>query len=458
MNIRILVIDDDAVAGEFLQEALSRAGYKVDATTSAAEALGEDLSRYDLLISDIRMPGIDGLEFLRQVREKWPELPVILVTAYGSLETTMEALRQGAWDYISKPFSPEAIRLMVQKVLEMQKLQKLRVQGKPRVSEEPQFIGSSVAMVEFYKQLVRVADASASVLIEGESGTGKELTARSLHQQSSRRDHPFVVVHCGAIPDTLLESELFGYEKGAFTGANHPHPGLLESAQGGTIFLDEITEMSPALQGKLLRFMQNGEVRRLGGHEVRHVAVRVVAAANRNIDEETQKGRFRSDLLYRFVVRLHVPPLREHKEDLPQLIESMLKKWDYPAVRVSAEAMELLLAYDWPGNVRELENMLQQTLILSPYMVILPENLPEKFRSPRQAHAEKLPPMTSLEEAEREHILRVLNSTSWNQTRTAHLLGIDRKTLRMKIQRYGLVKEDLFSETLSPDTASTNGK
>src|SRR5574340_1216436 len=208
----------------------------------------------------------------------------------------------------------------------MSKLQKLRVQGKPSVAEEPQFIGSSVAMVEFYKQLVRVADASASVLIEGESGTGKELTARTLHQQSSRRDSPFVVVHCGAIPDTLLESELFGYEKGAFTGANHPHPGLLESAQGGTIFLDEITEMSPALQGKLLRFMQNGEVRRLGGHDVRHVAVRVVAAANRNIDEETQNGRFRADLLYRFVVRLHVPPLREHKEDLPQLIESLLKK------------------------------------------------------------------------------------------------------------------------------------
>jgi DNA-binding NtrC family response regulator len=455
MSIRILVIDDDAVACEFLQEALSRAGYKVDAMTSAADALKEDLSRYDLLISDIRMPGIDGLEFLRRVQEKWPELPVILVTAYGSLETTMEALRQGAWDYISKPFSPEAIRLMVQKVLEMRKLQKLRVQGKPKTPEEAQFIGSSVTMVEFYKQIVRVADASASVLIEGESGTGKELTARTLHLQSSRRDHPFVVVHCGAIPDTLLESELFGYEKGAFTGANNQHPGLLESAQHGTIFLDEITEMSPALQGKFLRFMQNGEVRRLGGHEVRHVAVRVVAAANRNIDEETQKGRFRSDLLYRFVVRLHVPPLREHKEDLTQLIESMLKKWGYSAVRVSGEAMELLLAYSWPGNVRELENMLQQTLLLSPFMVILPENLPERFHV---RAADKLPPMTSLEEAEREHILRVLNSTSWNQTRTAHLLGIDRKTLRMKIQRYGLVKEDLFSGARSPAMPSTNGK
>lgn len=454
MNIQILAIDDDSVACEFLQEALSRAGYKVDTNTSAADALNEDLSRYDLLISDIRMPGIDGLEFLRRVQGTWPDLPVILVTAYGSLETTMEALRQGAWDYISKPFSPEAIRQMVQKVLEMSKLQKLRVQGKPRVPEEPQFIGSSVAMVEFYKQLVRVADASASVLIEGESGTGKELTARTLHQQSSRRDHPFVVVHCGAIPDTLLESELFGYEKGAFTGANHSHPGLLESAQGGTIFLDEITEMSPALQGKLLRFMQNGEVRRLGGHEVRHVAVRVVAAANRNIDEETQKGRFRSDLLYRFVVRLHVPPLREHTEDLPQLIESMLKKWGYSAVRVSAEAMELLLAYDWPGNVRELENMLQQTLLLSPFMVVLPENLPERFHRRRE---EKRSPMTS-EEADRENILRALNTTSWNQKRAAQLLDIDRKTLRMKIQRYGLVKEDLFSNPRSPGAASTNGK
>ena len=437
-HIHILVIDDDAVACEFLQEALSREDYKVDTYTSAKEVLKKDLSQCDLLLSDIRMPEIDGLQFLRHVREKWPELPVILMTDYGSLETTMEALRLGAWDYISKPFSPEAIRTMVKKVLDVRRLRQLRMRGQPKIPGEPQFIGSSATMVEFYKQIVRIADAEASVLIEGESGTGKELATRALHQLSSRQEKPFVVVHCGAIPDTLLDSELFGYEKGAYTGANHKHEGLLASAHEGTIFLDEITEMPPPLQGKLLRFMQSGEIRRLGGHEVRHLSVRVVAATNRNIDEEVKKGNFRSDLLYRFVVRLHMPPLREHKEDLPQLIESLLKKLGYPSVRISDEAMELLLGYDWPGNVRELQNVLEQTILLSPFMVILPEHLPERFRPRRDPRLPLLPP---LEEAERKQILQALHTTSWNQSQAAQLLGIDRKTLRTKIQRYGLLRD-----------------
>jgi len=454
MHCRILVIDDDSVACEVLQETLLRAGYDVDACTSAKEALGKELSSYNLLISDIRMPEIDGLHFLRQVQERWPELPVILVTAHGSLETTMEALRLGAWDYISKPFSPEAIRSKVKKVLEVRDLRQRRMR-QPKTAEEPQFIGSSAVMVEFYKQLARVADVWASVLIEGESGTGKELAARALHQLSSRCESPFVIVNCGAIPENLLESELFGYEKGAFTGADHSHEGLLASAQGGTFFLDEITEMSPALQGKLLRFMQNGEVRRLGGHEVRHVAVRVVAAANRDVDEEIKKGRFRSDLLYRFVVRLHAPPLRQHKEDLPQLSEYLLKKWGYTSIRISGEAMECMLAYDWPGNVRELENVLQQTLLMSPFAVIFPENLPGRFRPGRETTR---PHLTPLEEAEREQILQTLKKTLWNQTRTSQLLGIDRKTLRVKIQRYGLLKEDPLSGATSPDMMSTTGK
>jgi len=438
MPVRILVIDDDAIACEFLQEALSLAGYKVDAFTSAQEALRENLPAYDLLMSDIRMPDMDGLHFLRQVHEKWPELPVILMTAYGSLETTMEALRLGAWDYISKPFSPDQIRAMVKKVLEVRELQQRRMRGQPKAHEAPEFIGSSSTMVDLYKQLARVADSSASVLIEGESGTGKELTARSLHQLSNRREKHFVVVHCGAIPETLLESELFGYEKGAFTGADRSHPGLIESAQDGTIFLDEITEMSSGLQSKLLRFMQDGEIRRLGGHDVRHAAVRVVAAANRDIDEEIKKEKFRADLLYRFVVRLHIPPLRNHKEDLPLLVESLLKKLGYANVRVSDETMELLIAYDWPGNVRELQNVLQQTMLLSPFLLILPENLPERFRQKREA---PLPQLMPLEGAEREQILQALKTTSWNQSRTALLLGIDRKTLRSKIQRYGLLKD-----------------
>ncbi len=442
MKVRILVIDDDEVACEFLQEALNREGYDVKYFTSAKAALADNLDRYDLLMSDIRMPGMDGLEFLRLVHERWPELPVILMTAYGSLETTMNALRLGAWDYISKPFSPEAIRGMVKKVLDVRELRQKRGRGSQKIREDHQFIGSSATMVDFYKQVARVADAEASVLIEGESGTGKELTARSLHQLSIRRDKPFVVVHCGAIPDTLLESELFGYEKGAFTGADHSHAGLIESAQDGTIFLDEITEMSTGLQAKLLRFMQDGEVRRLGGHTVRHISVRVVAAANRNIDEEIKKGAFRSDLLYRFVVRLHIPPLRDHKEDLPQLVESLLKKLGSASIRISGEVMESFLAYDWPGNVRELQNVLQQTLLLSPFGLILPEYLPERFQRRKEGKEDEgeKQALTPLEEAERDQILQCLNNVAWNQTRAAQSLGIDRKTLRVKIQRYGLIR------------------
>ena len=442
MKASILVIDDDAVACEFLQEALLRDGYEVIAYTSAQEALQQDLSQYDLLMSDIRMPGMDGLQFLSQVQKHWPNLPVILMTAYGSLETTMEAISLGAWDYISKPFSPEDCRAIVKKVLEVRELRERRMNMQPEATELPKFIGSSATMVEFYKQIARVADSAASVLIEGESGTGKELTARSLHNMSSRRDKPFVVVHCGAIPDNLLESELFGYEKGSFTGADHQHVGLLESAQGGTIFLDEITEMSTALQGKLLRFMQDGEVRRIGGHDVRHVAVRVVAAANKNIDEEVNMGGFRLDLLYRFIVRLHIPSLRDHKEDIPLIIESLLKKFGYPSVRISPEAMELLMSYSWPGNVRELENILQQTLLLSPFVVVLPENLPERFWRQKESKENMVPAdLSPLAEAQREQIRQTLKAVSWNQSKAAQLLGIDRKTLRLKIRRYGLLDE-----------------
>jgi DNA-binding NtrC family response regulator len=444
MKARILVIDDDAVACEFLQEALLRDGYEVIAYTSASEALQQDLSQYDLLMSDIRMPGMDGLQFLSEVQKQWPNLPVILMTAYGSLETTMEAISLGAWDYISKPFSPEDCRALVKKVLEVRELRQRRLNLQAETTEEAKLIGSSATMVEFYKQIARVADSAASVLIEGESGTGKELTAHSLHNMSSRRNKPFVVVHCGAIPDNLLESELFGYEKGSFTGADHQHVGLLESAQGGTIFLDEITEMSTALQGKLLRFMQDGEIRRIGGHEVRHVAVRVVAAANKNIDEEVSKGSFRLDLLYRFIVRLRIPPLRERREDIPLLIEAMLKKFGYPSVRISPEAMELLMSYSWPGNVRELENVLQQTLLLSPFVVVLPENLPNRFWRQKESKENMAPAdMSPLEEAERDQIRQTLKAASWNQSKTAQMLGIDRKTLRLKIRRYGLLDEKL---------------
>ncbi|RJR22018.1 MAG: sigma-54-dependent Fis family transcriptional regulator [Desulfobacteraceae bacterium] len=447
MKEKILVIDDDRIACEFLQEALSREGYSVEINTDARDILERDLSSADLIISDIRMPEMDGLQLLRHVISRWPLLPVILVTAYGSLETTMEAFHLGAWDYISKPFTPDDIRSMVKKVLAMKDLRQKKIINKGEL-HGPQFVGSSSTMVDFYKQIARVADAWASVLIEGESGTGKELTARSLHQLSSRAECRFVPVNCSAIPDQLLESELFGYEKGAFTGADHMHQGLLESAEGGTLFLDEITEMSLALQGKLLRFMQDGEVRRLGGNPAKHLMVRVVAATNRDIDEEVQKGKFRSDLLYRFVVRLKMPPLRSHKEDLPQLTDYFLRKTGYSEVRISDDAMEILMDYDWPGNVRELQNVIQQTLLLSPFALVLPEHLPEKLRLLKETGR---PLLTPLERSEMYQILQVLRTTGWNQSRAAQVLGIDRKTLRSKIARYRLSRGDSLG-------TSANGK
>lgn len=294
-------------------------------------------------------------------------------------------------------------------------------------------------MMTFYRQLARVADSSASVLIEGESGTGKELTARALHDLSVRRENPFRIIHCGAIPEALLESELFGYEKGAFTGADRSHPGLIETAQGGTLFLDEITEMAPALQGKLLRFLQNGEVRRLGGHIIRHPAVRVIASTNRDMDQEVVKQRFRADLMFRFVVRLKTPPLREHREDLPQLVETFFQRFKMPGICVSSQAMALLHAYEWPGNVRELENVLHQTHLLSPYPVIRPEHLPERFRHPLITQPSLLTP---LQTAERNQIMQAIQNQGWNRSRTARILGIDRKTLRLKMHFYGLKDED----------------
>jgi len=439
MKKRILVVDDDAVACEFLEETLKRDGYDVTLCSSAWEALRQNIASYNLVMSDIRMSGMDGLQLLEELQKQSPDLPVILMTAYGSLETTMAAVNKGAWDYISKPFSPEDCRTLVRKVLELRKLRHKGMKLQPAKVEESKFIGSSAMMVDFYKQIARIADSSASVLIEGESGTGKELTARSLHNMSSRREKPFIIVHCGAIPDNLLESELFGYNKGAYTGASHQHTGLLETAEGGTVFLDEITEMSTALQGKFLRFMQNGELRKIDDNAVRNVEVRVVAAANKKIDDEVKKENFRLDLLYRFIVRLRIPPLREHKEDIPLLTEALLKKLGDTNVSVSPDAMEMFMAYDWPGNVRELENVLQQIMLLSPFDEILPENLPERFHSSTdRKDILNGPGLSPLEEAEKEKILQTLKETSWNQSQAAKRLDIDRKTLRTKIRRYSL--------------------
>jgi len=467
MPVRILVIDDDAVACEFLQEALSRAGYEVETFTSAKDALREDLAAFDLLMSDIRMPDIDGLQFLRQVREKWPELPVILMTAYGSLETTMEALRLGAWDYISKPFSPDQIRAMVKKVLEVRELQQRRMRGQPTSHQAPEFIGSSATMVDLYKQLARVADSAASVLIEGESGTGKELTARSLHQLSLRRVKPFVVVHCGAIPETLLESELFGYERGAFTGADRSHSGLIESAREGTIFLDEINSTTQHLQVKLLRVLQEQEFERVGDTQTVRVDTRVIAASNRDLLAAVEADRFREDLYWRLnVVPIEIPPLRMRREDIPELLHHFLHYYneanDRYVAHVQREAQEALQDYHWPGNVRELQNYVERAVVMAEgdelTVDLLPGTVTGKER-PRQGQIRGVDLETLVAEVvqqglaaagaeaedlharivnrvERELIVQVLANCNRVQTKAALRLGINRNTLHKKLKEY----------------------
>jgi len=438
----ILIVDDEQNALRVLSAILKEDGHTVREAMDYNGALNI-VNRHDIdvVITDMKMPDRDGMQLFEYISENHPDIPVIFLTAYGTVDSAVHAITQGAFYYFIKPPDYAKLKGILARALEQRLLKREIESLKSRLGleeHEGRIIGKATALVKIFETINAVKDSISSVLICGETGTGKELIARSLHFQSTRKGKPFVAVNCAAMPSGLLESELFGYEKGAFTGADRSHAGLLESAQDGTIFLDEITEMSTGLQAKLLRFMQNGEIRRLGGHTTHNVTVRVVAAANRNIDEEIQKGTFRSDLLYRFVVRLHIPPLREHKEDLPQLVESLLKKLGYPAVRVSDDVMEMLIAYDWPGNVRELQNVLQQTILLSPFGLIQPENLPERFR---QKRTDPCPALMPLEGAERGQILNGLNAMAWNISRTAQLLGIDRKTLRSKMQRYGLMKD-----------------
>ncbi len=436
MATRILVIAHDHTTC-FIREALQASGTIINPCAGPPGFKPPGLSHYDLIIAEIQSVRQGGFEPLRTAAQ---EIPLILILPAGELESARDTIKWGAWDYIHQPFSTDAIRAAVRHVRQVQEVYRKRIDPSPHADDTPpRFTGTSPTMMTFYRQLARVADSSASVLIEGESGTGKELTARALHDLSVRRENPFRIIHCGAIPEALLESELFGYEKGAFTGADRSHPGLIETAQGGTLFLDEITEMAPALQGKLLRFLQNGEVRRLGGHIIRHPAVRVIASTNRDMDQEVVKQRFRADLMFRFVVRLKTPPLREHREDLPQLVETFFQRFKMPGICVSSQAMALLHAYEWPGNVRELENVLHQTHLLSPYPVIRPEHLPERFRHPLITQPSLLTP---LQTAERNQIMQAIQNQGWNRSRTARILGIDRKTLRLKMHFYGLKDED----------------
>ena len=452
-SANILVVDDDEDTRELLREVLSEEGYRVNTSGSAEEAMEIGQREFfDVIISDMRLgPSLNGLDVLRAYKTIQPESEVILITAFGSMETAIEAVKAGAFDYISKPFKIDEVLLQVQRALGNRKLLRENRSLKRQLGTQAQLsslVGNSPKMLEIYKRIAMVADSRSTVLIYGASGTGKELVAKAIHYNGPRAEQCFYAVNCGALTETLLETELFGHVRGSFTGATENKRGIFEEASGGTVFLDEVSEMSPALQVKVLRTLEEQEVRRIGSNEVIKVDVRIIAASNRNLAEWVEDRKFRKDLYYRLrVIEIDIPPLRERLDDIPLLVEHFLKKIGRErehALSISPQALSVLMrsVYSWPGNVRELENALESAVALNRTGVIVPEDLPDKVRTETREvkrledfYAE-LPP---LEEVERRYMAHVLKVTGGNKVKTAEILGIDRRTLYRKAEKYKLL-------------------
>jgi two-component system, NtrC family, response regulator AtoC len=456
---RITVVDDDLVTCELLCEVFAQEGFDTEHAQSGESALAAmAASRPDVLISDIRMKTrLDGLALLELVRHHYPSTPVVLITAFGSIETAIQAIKAGAFDYVSKPFEIGTLVSTVRRALSIQSCPDPQAAAQ---DEEPDgdlagvLIGRSPAMLDVYKLVARVADSPAAVLITGESGSGKELVARAIHMHGTRHGQPFVAVNCGALPDTLLESELFGHVRGAFTGAVANRRGLFEQAGEGTVFLDEVSEMSPALQVKLLRVLQEREVVPLGGGTAVPVRARVIAASNMDLERMSAGGGFRRDLWYRLnVINIDLPPLRARADDIPLLVRHFLRKYAPDPARppaASEAAVRLLAAYSWPGNVRELENMIERAVTLSPGRLITEDDLPAHIRqaTANQASADALPDVMSgatmfaglptIDELECRYVRHVLNLEKGNRKAAAKTLGINRRTLYRMAARFGL--------------------
>lgn len=451
MNIPIphlLVVDDDPVTVNLLKEVLSKEGYEVTTALSGEEAIALGTENiFDMIITDVRMGEKDGIEVLRSFKKISPETTVVVITAFGSIENAIEAIREGAFDYISKPFKLEEIKLTVQRALEQRKLLqenkffRLAMVGVAAARELPdayQFknvIGRTPQMFHVYKTIAKVADSKSTVLLYGERGTGKELLARSIHYNSLRNDRPFIPIDCASLVETLMESELFGHVRGAFTGAHSTKRGLLEEADGGTLFLDEVSNLNLSMQTKLLRFLQEHEIKRVGGTESIKVDVRVIAATNQSLEPLVRSGKFREDLFDRLnVVSITLPPLRERKDDIPLLANHFLQRFSQENNKnishISPEASEILFQYSWPGNVRELEHTIERAVILSTHPIILPEDLPRKMFVERKG-TEVLPAekSLSLKEVEKRYVLKVLQETGGNKKKASEILGIDRTTL-----------------------------
>ncbi len=441
---KILVVDDDRASCELLKEILAAENWQVETANTPESALVlSNQENFDLVISDINLEaGLSGLDLLKRLREK---SPVILVTGFGSLETAVEATREGAWDFISKPFRVDEIVATARRALD-QNADAEKVQSESLNSGA--MVGSSPKMIELYKEIARVAPTRSTVLILGESGTGKELVARAIHQNSPRKNNSFVAVNCGALTESLLEAELFGHAKGSFTGANADRHGLWEEANGGTLFLDEIGETSSAMQVKLLRALQEGEIRRVGSSQNRKVDARIIAATNRNLENEVTAGNFREDLFYRLsVITLCVPPLRERATDISILAEKFLHKARENAAKknlyFSENALKTLIVYEWKGNVRELEAAVEYAALRVRGNEILAEDLPVKLLSDEFKHAvsqfhlsELYGDLPNLDELEKRYLIHVLEKTSGNRTRAAEILGIDRRTLYRMAERF----------------------
>jgi two-component system, NtrC family, response regulator AtoC len=455
MSAHILITDDDEVSCQLFAETLESEGFQVNQATSGEAALsrlGEET--YDLLIIDVRMPETSGLEVTRIAHEKYPALPIIVMTAFGSIETAVEAIHEGAFDFISKPMNLAELKKTVSRALSQRALQRRTETnngGDDKNSEQlGKIIGKSSAMLEVYKTVARVAPTKSTVLVLGESGTGKELIAQAIHQHSPRANRPFVAVDCGALTETILESELFGHVRGAFTGALADKKGVFEEAQGGTCFLDEIGGISSNLQARLLRVLQEHEIRRVGGKDWVKVDVRVVAATNHNLAEAVSKGEFRQDLYYRLdVVAIHLPPLRERVDDIPLLARHFLQRYSQESGKsisaISDKAMELLCSYSWPGNIRELENAIEQAVALSYQSILTPDDFPEAVRNPAAAQPFENGSQNeqflfldapSLEEVKKRYVLHVLRHNQGNVSRSARVLNIDRRSLYRMLARF----------------------
>jgi two-component system, NtrC family, response regulator AtoC len=446
--VRVLVVDDDEITCNLLEEVLSKEGYAVHKALDGREAIDRGQKHsYDVVLSDIKMIDVDGMEVLRAYRQKSPETIIIMMTAFGSIETAIRAIKEGAYDYVSKPFKLDEIKLTLQRALEQRRLVEENIHYRQELITKyklENIVGRSPQMLQVYKTIARVAESRSTVLVTGESGTGKELIARAIHFNSPRAARPFVAVDCSSLAETLLESELFGHVRGAFTGAVTTKKGLFEEADRGTCFLDEIGDISLAMQAKLLRVLQEHEIKRVGGTETIKIDVRIVAATNQNLEVLVKEKKFREDLFYRLnVVSVHLPSLRERPEDVPLLADHFLGKYasqnNKPVSRISPEAMDLLLRYRWPGNVRELENVIERAATLSSTNLILLEDLPRRLQmEPAQISLSSLPSRMPLSELEKLYIQKVLEETGGNKKKAADILGIDRRTLYRMATRLGL--------------------